>query len=64
GWLDIDTGAYHPKSGWLTAVDLDNEMIYQMNVYHHTLRMRALNDAVSAVEQRKLRRRTSYAMKP
>ena len=63
GWLDIDTGAYHPKSGWLTAVDLDNEMIYQMNVYHHTLRMRALKEAISPIEQRKLRRRSNYAMR-
>ncbi|MEO0407624.1 MAG: metallophosphoesterase family protein, partial [Cyanobacteria bacterium P01_A01_bin.135] len=22
GWLNIDTGAYHPRSGWLTGVDV------------------------------------------
>ncbi len=33
GWLDIDTGAYHPRSGWLTAVDIDNWKVYQVNVF-------------------------------
>ncbi len=32
GWLDIDTGAYHPRSGWLTGLDVDNQMVYQVNV--------------------------------
>jgi serine/threonine protein phosphatase 1 len=34
GWLDIDTGAYHPRSGWLTALDYTNQQVYQVNVYH------------------------------
>lgn len=33
GWLDIDTGAYHPRSGWLTAIDPDQQQAYQYNVY-------------------------------
>jgi serine/threonine protein phosphatase 1 len=32
GWLNIDTGAYLPSSGWLTALDLQAELIYQVNV--------------------------------
>ncbi|MEM8603415.1 MAG: metallophosphoesterase family protein [Cyanobacteria bacterium P01_H01_bin.121] len=40
GWLGIDTGAYHPKSGWLTAFVLDQELIYQVNV--QTMETRAL----------------------
>ncbi len=32
GWLDIDTGAYHPRSGWLTAFDTTNNLVYQANV--------------------------------
>lgn len=42
GWLDIDTGAYHPKSGWLTGLDLDNEQVYQVNVYSKVQRQRSL----------------------
>ena len=29
GWLDIDTGAYHPRSGWLTAFDATSKTVYQ-----------------------------------
>lgn len=32
GWLDIDTSAYHPRSGWLTGLDITNNMVYQVNV--------------------------------
>ena len=32
GWLDIDTGVCYSDSGWLTAVDLDSGMVYQVNV--------------------------------
>ncbi|MEM9163654.1 MAG: metallophosphoesterase [Cyanobacteria bacterium P01_F01_bin.4] len=64
GWLDIDTGAYHPKSGWLTAVDFDNDLVYQTNIYQNLLRVRALQDATSIVEQRKLKQRYSYATRP
>lgn len=63
GWLDIDTGAYHPKSGWLTAVDIDNEMIYQANIFHNMLRIRSLKEAITPIEQRKLKRRSSHALK-
>ena len=35
GWLDIDTGAYHPKSGWLTGLDITNRRVYQVNVFQH-----------------------------
>jgi len=47
GWLDIDTGAYHPKSGWLTALDIDNERVYQFNVFDSTHRVRSLEEACS-----------------
>lgn len=33
GWSNIDTGAYDPRSGWLTALDWDNQMVYQVNVF-------------------------------
>jgi serine/threonine protein phosphatase 1 len=47
GWLDIDTGAYHPKSGWLTALDIDNELVYQVNVFESKFRVRSLEEACS-----------------
>ena len=47
GWLNIDTGAYHPKSGWLTALDIDNEQVYQAHVYDRTQRSRSLEAAIS-----------------
>ncbi len=44
GWLNIDTGAYHPKSGWLTGLDLDNNQVYQVNVHNQTQRQRTLEE--------------------
>lgn len=49
GWLDIDTGAYHPKSGWLTALDVDNWKVYQFNVYQNQLRVLPLEEVVTRV---------------
>ena len=59
GWLDIDTGAYHPKSGWLTALDIDNAMVYQFNVFHQMLRIRSMAEAESLVAQHKIKQRSS-----
>jgi serine/threonine protein phosphatase 1 len=50
GWLDIDTGAYHPRSGWLTGFDVTNQLVYQVNVYHHCLRTLPLEEAVTFVD--------------
>jgi serine/threonine protein phosphatase 1 len=50
GWLDIDTGAYHPRSGWLTGLDITNELIYQVNVFQNCLRTLPLAEGVIAVE--------------
>lgn len=47
GWLDIDTGAYHPKSGWLTGLDIDNEIVHQVNVFDASYRQRSLEEACS-----------------
>ena len=47
GWLDIDTGAYHPRSGWLTALDIDSEIVHQFNVFESVYRMRSLEEAAS-----------------
>ena len=50
GWLDIDTGAYHPKSGWLTGLDITNRRVYQVNVFQHQIRALPLAEAVVQVD--------------
>jgi len=50
GWLDIDTGAYHPKSGWLTALDMTNQQVYQVNVFKRNLRTLPLAEVVTQIE--------------
>ena len=46
GWLDIETGVYHPKSGWLTALDLTHQQVYQVNILAQSNRIRPLSEAV------------------
>lgn len=50
GWLDIDTGAYHPKSGWLTGLDLSYRRVYQVNVFNHQVRILPLEAVVRQIQ--------------
>ncbi len=50
GWLDIDTGAYHPRSGWLTAIDIQQNQVYQVNVYEEASRIRPLSEAATPIQ--------------
>ena len=50
GWLDIDTGGYHPKSGWLSALDLDAAKVYQCNTFTNELRVNHLSDITTVIE--------------
>ncbi len=50
GWLDIDTGAYHPRSGWLTAVDIDHWKVYQVNVFQRKARVLPFEEVVARVD--------------
>jgi serine/threonine protein phosphatase 1 len=50
GWMDIDTGAYHPKSGWLTAVDYTNQLVYQVNVFKRTSRVLSLAEVIINID--------------
>jgi serine/threonine protein phosphatase 1 len=50
GWLDIDTGGYHPKSGWITALDLGQQQVYQVNVFSGLERVRPLLEAVTPIK--------------
>ena len=49
GWLDIDTGAYHPKSGWMTAIDLTAQLAYQINIFTSETQIRPLEDAITPI---------------
>jgi serine/threonine protein phosphatase 1 len=63
GWLDIDTGVYHPRSGWLTALDWDNRLVYQVNVFEPESRVRPYEQAVTMIspDAVKQRRKTFIA---
>ncbi len=61
GWLDIDTGAYHPKSGWLTALDISKKIVYQTNVYQKVLRTLPLSEATAPVNPNQVKERRSPA---
>lgn len=52
GWLDIDTGAYDRRSGWLTGLDMTNKKVYQANVFSRKTRVLALEDAVKGIGNR------------
>lgn len=56
GWLDIDTGAYHRRSGWLTGLDITNEIVHQVNVFDNSVRTLPLSQAVAEVEPEKILR--------
>jgi serine/threonine protein phosphatase 1 len=55
GWLDIDTGAYHPRSGWLTGLDITNNLVYQVNVFNNSVRTLPLEKAVTKIESKKVK---------
>lgn len=50
GWLGIETGAYHPRSGWLTALEIDVQKVYQINTKDNTIRIRTLEEVVAPIE--------------
>jgi len=50
GWLGIDTGAYHPQSGWLTALDLSSLTVFQINIHSGLSRINPLSDVVVPLE--------------
>jgi serine/threonine protein phosphatase 1 len=57
GWMGIDTGAYHPRSGWLTAYDVLNRQVYQTQVFDATVRVLPLEEVVIPLDQKSLARR-------
>lgn len=61
GWLDIDTGVYHPRSGWLTALDWDNQLVYQVNVFEPQQRIRSCEEAITHLDPSLVRQRSRLA---
>ncbi len=57
GWLDIETGAYHHISGWLTALDVTSNKVYQANTHDGRLRTMPLKRALAPVDLSQIRSR-------
>lgn len=64
GWLGVDTGAYHPNSGWLTAVDWDNQRVFQVNSYSEATHVCDLGDRVQKVTPSQITGRRSLLQRP
>jgi serine/threonine protein phosphatase 1 len=60
GWLDIDTGVYHPRSGWLTGLDLTNNLVYQANVFNGQVRTLPFAEAVTTINPGEIRGSRRY----
>jgi serine/threonine protein phosphatase 1 len=54
GWLDIETGAYHHNSGWMTALDVTQGKVFQANSQDGRLRTMPLKRAVVPIDFSKL----------
>ena len=54
GWLDIETGAYHHHSGWMTAIDLNQHKVYQANSFDGRIRIMPLSKAIAKVDATKV----------
>lgn len=50
GWLDIDTGAYHRRSGLLTGLDITNRLVYQVDVLERKVHTLPLEEAVTLID--------------
>ncbi len=63
GWLDIDTSAYHPRSGWLTGLDIDKKIVYQVNVNDLKTRKTPLEELVKPYKpNQKLRQKIQHGL--
>ncbi|MEB3360046.1 MAG: metallophosphoesterase family protein [Synechococcales bacterium] len=62
GWLDIDTGAYHPKSGWLTALDFSQQRVYQVQVADNNVRSLPLDEVAVTIDPTKVKNRRQQLM--
>ena len=51
GWIGIDTGVYNSKSGWLTALDITERKVYQVNVFQRSIRTLPLANALKKIQR-------------
>lgn len=54
GWLGIETGAYHHNSGWMTALDITQNKVYQANTHDGRIRIMPLQKAIATVDSSKV----------
>ncbi|AUC61692.1 serine/threonine protein phosphatase 1 [Cyanobacterium sp. HL-69] len=54
GWIGIDTGAYHHGYGKLTALELNDSMIYQVDSFGRHFSSKKLEDVVHKIDPRNL----------
>jgi serine/threonine protein phosphatase 1 len=54
GWIDIETGAYHPRSAWLTALDIDRELVHQINTKDLSYRCLPLKQSIVNIDPSKV----------
>ncbi len=54
GWLNIETGAYHRKSGWMTALDINNKLVHQYNVFSKKYRCKKLEHITKQIDPSKV----------
>ena len=61
GWLGIDTGVYHHGQGCLTAFDLNNAQVYQVDSFGQHFRQKSIAEVITPinVEQMSSHRRRS-----
>lgn len=62
GWLGIDTGVYHQTQGWLTALELNEGMVYQVNSFGKGFRKRKLEKCVHQINPTQIIRPKSKAL--
>lgn len=49
GWIGIDTGVYHHQQGWLTALDLNQLMVYQVDSFGNNFRQMPLQKTITNI---------------
>jgi len=57
GWLGIDTGAYHHGLGKLTALELNESIVYQVDSFGKKFTQNPLDDIVRKINPKTLRPR-------
>ncbi len=51
GWLSIDTGVYHHSQGWLTALELNELKVHQVNSFGKNYRCLPLDEVMTNINQ-------------